>query len=129
MITQAITGFYNQLKTYTSTGECYNTVAPPSAVPPYITFGLLTEVPIGDFEDFEGIENLTFYVNCFSSKSIADVYSVASTVMSVMDSATLTASGYTSMKCQREYTGGPLYDLETGIYMSPMRYRVWLDKT
>jgi len=129
MIVQILTGFYNTLKSYTATGECYNLVAPASATPPYITFGLLTETPVGDFEDFEGVEDLTFYVNCFSSTSIADVYTVADTVMGVLDGATITAMGFTGMKCTREFAGSPIWDIETGIYMTPLRYRVWMDKT
>ncbi len=129
MLGEVLTGFYNKLSTYTATGECYNLVAPGSAIPPYITFGLLTETPMGDFADFEAIENLTFYVNCFSSKSIADSCSIADSVMTVMDSATITASGYSSMKCQREFISSPLYDLETGVYQISLRYRIWLDKS
>ena len=128
MLGEIIGGFYNKLKTYTATGECYNLIAPASATPPYITFGLLTETPIGDFADFEAIENLTFYVNCFSSTSIADSCSIADTVMTAMDGASITASGYTSMKCTREFTSSPLFDLETDIYQVSLRYRVWLDK-
>ena len=51
--------------------KCYNTVGPQNAQVPYICFGLLTEVPMGDFEDFEAIENLTFWVNCFSDRSMS----------------------------------------------------------
>lgn len=129
MLGEIIGGFYNQLSTYTATGECYNLVAPGSASPPYITFGLLTETPLGDFEDFEAIEDLTFYVNCFSSTSIADSCSIADTVMTAMDGASITASGYGNMKCVREFTGSPIWDIETGIYQVPLRYRLWLDKT
>ncbi len=34
MLRQILTGFYNQLSTYTATGECYNLIAPASATPP-----------------------------------------------------------------------------------------------
>ena len=129
MLTQIITGFYNTLSAWVASGGTYNVVAPGSATPPYVTFGLLTESPIGDFADFEGVENLTFYVNCFSSKSIAETCSVADSVMNVMDGASITASGFTSMKCVREFTGAPTFDLETGVYQQSLRFRLWLDKT
>lgn len=129
MLSQILVGFYNQLSTYTATGECYNLIAPGSATPPYITFGLLTETPVGDFADFEAVENLTFFINCFSSKSIADVCSITDTVMDVLDGATITATGFTGMKCIREFTGSPTWDIETGIYTAPLRYRVLMDKT
>ncbi len=128
MLAQIMTGFYNQLKTYASTG-CYNLIAPASATPPYVSFGLLTESPMGDFADFEAVENLTFFVNCFSSTSIANTCSVADSVMDVMDGATITATGFTSMKCVREFISSPLYDLDTGIYQMSLRFRAWLDKS
>ena len=129
MLVQIISGFYNTLSSWVVNGGTYNLVAPATASPPFVTFGLLTESPIGDFEDFEGVENLTFYVNCFSSKSIAETCSVADSVMNVLDGASITASGFTSMKCVREFMGSPLFDLETGIYQQNLRYRLWMDKS
>lgn len=129
MLVQILTGFYQTLSSWTASGQTYNLVAPATASPPYITFGLLTESPIGDFADFESVENLTFYVNCFSSKSLAETASVADAVMNVLDGASITASGFTSMKCVREWIGSPIWDLETGVYMIPTRFRLWMDKT
>ena len=109
--------------------KIYNTKAPQGSTVPYVTFGLLTESPIGTFADFEAIENLTFWVNCFSDKSIADLAEIADEVMTALDDVSLTVTGYTNMKCVREFIGSPIWDLETGIYQVPLRYRVWLDKT
>ena len=95
----------------------------------YVTFGLLTEAPIGTFADFEAIENLTFWVNVFSDKSAADLAEIADEVMDALDDKTITAEGYTTMKCLREFISAPTWDLETGIYMISLRYRIWLDKT
>lgn len=110
-------------------GKCYQVKAPQGSTVPYITFGLETERPIGDFEDFEGVESLTYWVNCFSSKSTADVAEIADEVMTALDNASITASGFTSMKCQREYMGSVMWDSETGIFQIPLRFRLWLDKT
>ena len=96
---------------------------------PYVTFGLLTEAPIGTFEDFEAIENLTFWVNCFSDKSAADLAEIADEVMDALDDKTITVTEYTGMKCLREFINSPTWDNETGIFMQSLRYRVWLDKT
>jgi len=109
--------------------KTYQTIAPQSASVPYVAFGLITETPIGDFDDFEAVEDMTYYVNVFSDKSQADLATKADNVMSAMDSANITASGFTSMKTVREFIGSPIWDLETGIYMIPMRYRAWLDKS
>ncbi len=96
---------------------------------PYVTFGLLTESPIGTFADFEAIENLTFWVNCFSNVSTVDLAEIADEVMDALDNVTLTVTGYTGMKCLREFTSSPTWDSETNIYMISLRYRVWLDKS
>ena len=96
---------------------------------PYVTFGLETDVPMGTFASQVAMESLTYWINCFSSTSAAHVASVADDVMGVMDNATLTVTGYTSMKCVREFIGTVIWDLETGIFQVPLRYRVWLDKT
>lgn len=109
--------------------KCYNTVAPETDEVPYVCFGLLTEAPVGDFADFEAVEDLTFWVNCYSSKSIADISEIADEVMGVCDGATITATGFTSMKCVREFINQPVYDIETGIFQASLRYRVWLDKS
>ena len=109
--------------------KCYQIKAPQNSVTPYCTFGLLTESPIGTFEDFEAIESLTYWVNAFSDKSTADVAEIADEVMDALDNAVVTATGFTNMKCVREFTGSMIWDLETNIYQVPLRYRLWLDKT
>jgi len=109
--------------------KCYQIKAPQSGETPYCTFGLLTESPIGTFEDFEAIENLTFWVNCFSDKSTADLAEIADEVMDALDDKTINADGYTGMKCLREFTSSLVWDSETNIFQISLRYRVWLDKT
>ncbi len=109
--------------------KTYQIKAPQGSTVPYVTFGLETDVPIGTFHDQFQIENLTYWVNCFSDKSPADVAEIADEVMTAMDDVTLTVTSYTSMKCVREFIGAVIWDLETGIYQVPLRYRVWLDKT
>ncbi len=109
--------------------KTYNTKAKQGDTVPYITFGLLTESPIGTFVDFEAIENLTFWVNCFSSVSTADLAEIADEVMDSLDDKTITVTGYTGMKVVREFISSPIYDLETNIFQISLRYRIWLDKT
>ena len=108
--------------------KLYQVKAPQNSVTPYCTFGLLTESPIGTFADFEAIENLTFWVNCFSDKSTADLAEIADEVMDSLDNKTITVTGYTSMKCQREFISSPVWDSETNIFMQSLRYRIWLSK-
>ena len=109
--------------------KTYQIIAPQNATAPYITFGWETGVVVPTFADYEAIEDLTYWVNCFSDKSAADVAKISDQVLAAIDSTTLTVTGYTNMKCVREYIGPTLWDVETMIFMIPLRYRVWLDTT
>jgi hypothetical protein len=109
--------------------KLYQVKAPQGSSVPYVTFALLTESPIGTFADFEAIENLTYWVNCFSDKSTADLAEISDEVMDALDDKTLSVSGYTSMKCHREFISSPVWDSETGIFMQSLRFRIWLDKS
>jgi len=109
--------------------KTYQVKSPQGSSVPYVTFGLLTESPIGTFADFEAIENLTFYVNCFSDKSTADLAEITDEVMDALDDKTLSVSGYNHMKCVREFVSSPIYDSETGIFQLSLRYRIWLSKS
>ena len=139
MLSAVNVGFYNKLIGGTSLQtklggsasdkKIYQVKAPQSSTVPYVTFGLETEAPVGTFEDFESIDNLTYWVNAFSSTSTANVAEIADEIMDVLDDATLTVTGYTGMKCVREFIGSIIWDYEVNIYQIPLRYRVWLDKT
>lgn len=102
----------------------YNTVAPQTAVVPYVTFGLLTDLPIGTFEHIAAIEDMTFYVNCFTSTSVAHAMILAGLVNTALSNVTLTITGYTAMVCRREYIGAVIYDADSKIYQIPLRFRV-----
>ena len=138
MINAVNIGFYNKLISSTglqtalggsaSDKKIYNVKAPQSATVPYITFGLETNRPIGTFEDQGAIEDLTYWVNVFTSTSVAHVTTLTDLVLAVMDDATLTVTGYTGMKCVREFMGAIIWDYEIGIYQIPLRFRLWLDR-
>ncbi len=109
--------------------KTYNTKSPQGSTVPYVTFGLETDVPMGTFASQTAMESLTFWVNCFSDVSTAAVAEIADEVMAAMDNISLTVTGFTNMKTIREFIGSVIWDLEAGIYMIPMRFRVWLDKS
>ena len=135
MIVAFSTAFYNTLKGDsplqtklggTSTDKkIYNTIVPQSASLPYLTFGLLTDVPKGTFANSAAIEDMTFYVNAFSSTGPENLMEIVGLVKTAMDNATLSITGYTAMKCIREYVGNVTFDMDSKIYQVPMRYRVW----
>ena len=108
--------------------KCYQIKAPQSSETPYCTFGLLTESPIGTFQNFEAIENMTYWINCFSDKGVADLAEIADEVMDSLDDKTITATGYTSMKVIREFISSPIWDSDTDIYQINLRYRLWLSR-
>ncbi len=129
MLSQVNIGFYNALKLWSGTYKTYQVKAPQDATFPYVTFGLETDVPMGTFASPSKIESLTFWVNAFSDVSTASVAGVADDIMTALDNATLTVTGYNPMKCVREFIGTVIYDLELGVFQVPLRYRVWLSKT
>ena len=111
-------------------GKCYQLIAPQGSTCPYLVWGLLTERPQGTFSDFEAWEDLTFWINVFSNTSITDCNELVNEVCTSLDNVTLTVTGYTGMKCQREFIGSPIVDstVTPYIYEIPLRMRVWLDK-
>ncbi len=118
----------------TVTWTCYDTKtyqikSPQGSTFPYVTFGEETDVPIGTFASPMQMESLTFWVNCFSDKSTADVTEIADEIMAALDNATLSVTNYTPMKCIREFIGSIIYDMETGVFQLPLRYRIWIDKS
>ncbi len=124
----ANTALNTKLVTVTGDKKVYNTMAPQTATLPYLVYGILTDMPDGTFTDLAAIENMTFYVNCFSSTSVAHVMQIADLVKTAMDNVTLTITGYTSMVCMREFTGNVNYDVDNKTYQIPLRYRVWGSK-
>jgi len=119
MIELVNTSFYNKLiggtslQTKLSGGasdkKIYNTVAPQGSSFPYLTFGLLTDVPSGIFGELHEFEDLTFYVNCFTTTSPADCFQIADLVKTLMDDCALTGiTGYDHLYCKREYVSNLL---------------------
>uniref|UniRef100_A0A6M3KDL0 Uncharacterized protein n=1 Tax=viral metagenome TaxID=1070528 RepID=A0A6M3KDL0_9ZZZZ len=109
--------------------KTYQIKAPQGSTVPYVCFGPETDVPMSTFASQTAMESLTYWVNCFSAKSAADVAGIADEVMTALDDVTLTGiTNYTPMKCVREFIGSTIWDSETDIYMIPLRYRVWLSR-
>ena len=110
--------------------KIYNIVARQDASLPYIVIGFETGVPIGVFQDLEDMEDCTVYVNIFSnSGSAKEAGEILDLVKAVLDSADLTISGYANdLLCQREFIGTVIFDMDTKVYMIPMRYRILAEK-
>ena len=128
MIDAIVSGFYTKLATYHATYKAYNIIAPQDASLPYITFGLETDRPIGVFGSVNEIEDLTFWINCFSFTGQKNCREIADLVLAVMDDASLTVTGYTAMKCTREFVGSPIYLIDIKVWQIPLRVRVWISK-
>ena len=124
MINALAKALYTELQAVVTT---YHVIAPQTATLPYVTFGMLTDSPVGTFASPSAIEDTTWWVNVFSDVGSKDAGVKANLVMGALDNVTLAPAGYTAMKCVREYIGSPLYDPETGVYQIPLRYRVWVE--
>ena len=134
MIEAFSTGFYNALKANSalqtklggsaSDYKIYNTRAPEGSAMPYVTFGMLTNVPEGTFDDLGAMEDFTFWINVFSSTGLEHISEIVDLVKTAMDDVSLTITGYTALYCMREFVGNPIFNADTKIYQIPMRYRV-----
>ena len=107
--------------------KIYHIIAPQRYAVPYITYGQITDIPLGDFNDPTTIEQTTWYINCFSKTGSKDAGAKAVLVTSVLDNATLTVAGFNELWCLREFIGSPIYDPETTIYLIPLRYSIWVN--
>ena len=144
MINALMTSVYNALKgdaslmtqlsgTLANGYRCYHVTAPQDSTVDsgdlYLVFGLISGVPMGTFESVEAMEDATFYVNIWSSSGSAkEVGTTFGLVDDVLNDASLTVTGFTCMKCIREYIGSILWDDVTRKWLMPVRYRAWLDK-
>ena len=109
--------------------KIYNIIARQDASFPYIVIGFLTGVPIEVFRELDAMEDCTIYVNIFSdSGSALEAGEILDLIKAVLDDDDLTITGYTNMVCRREFIGAVTYDIDTQVWMIPMRYRVWGDK-
>jgi len=135
MIKAITTGFTSRLRSSSALNlklgvtsddpKIYDAEAPQSASFPYVTFGHLTgAAPQGTMTDVARIEDKTYYINCFSMTSPADVMDIADLVCALLDGANLTITGYDCMSCLREFTGNVIRDMDSRAYQVPIRYRV-----
>jgi len=140
MINVTATAIFNKLKAnatlMTSLGgvagngyKLYHVIAPQTAVLPYITYGLLTDYPMGDFDSQVTIEDSTWWINVFSKTGSKDAGTISKNMHSVLDNASLTVTGYKALDCEREFIGTVLYNIETEVYQVPHRYRIRINKT
>ena len=108
--------------------KCYGVIAPQKASLPYLTFGLLTDIPIPVFGALDSIEDTTFSLNIFSKTGIKNAGEILDLIKAVLDDASLTITGYGCALCMREYIGAILYNNESKVYQIPMRYRLMATK-
>ena len=108
--------------------KIYHVIARQNVAVPYITFGILTGVPDGTFTSPRAIDKTAWWFNVFSKTGSKDAGEIAGYLSDVLDNASLTVAGYTSLKCVYDFMGSDIYDPETGIHQIPLRYLIWVDK-
>jgi len=108
--------------------KCFHIIAPQGTTFPYITFGQITNIPIGTFKNTSAIEDESWWFNVFSKVGSTDAGDILDALTDVLDDTTLTVTGYTNLVCSREYVGAIRYTPETGTYQIPARYKIWIDK-
>lgn len=106
----------------------YHVIAPQSATFAYLTFGMLTDNPLGTFTSPSAVEDTEWWVNVHSKAGSKNAGTIAGLLHTALDNASLTVTGYSALKCVRDYIGSMIYDPETKAYMIPHRYRIQVDK-
>lgn len=107
--------------------KIYHIIAPQRYRVPYITYGQITDIPIGDFNDPTSVEQTTWWLNIFSKTGSKDAGAKAALLTSVLDNVVLTVAGFNELWCLREFIGSLIYDMETQIYQIPLRYSIWVN--
>jgi len=107
--------------------KIYHILARQNAGVPFVTFGLLTDTPLGTFTDPRAIDETFWWVNIFASGS-KEVGTIAGFVTDILDNASLTVAGYTSLECILTFIGASIYNEETENFQVPIRYRIRVDK-
>ena len=108
--------------------KLYHVIARQDAEMPYITFGLLTADPLGTFTDQRAIDDTMWWFNVFSKTGSKDAGEIVDLLADVLDNASLTVAGYSSLSCQYDFTGSDIYDPETEVFQVPLRYKNLVDK-
>ena len=108
--------------------KIYHVIARQNVTVPYVTYGLLTAVPLGTFTDPRAIDDTMWWFNVFSKTGSKDAGTIVGYLTAVLDNASLTVTGYTALKCIYDFMGSDIYDVETGIYQIPLRYHIQVDK-
>ncbi len=108
--------------------KLYHVIAPQDIAVPYITYGLMTGLPIGTFASPRAVDDTIWWFNVFSKTGSKDAGTIAGYLSDVLDNASLTVAGYKALKCVYDFMGNDIYDPETEIYQIPLRYRIWVDQ-
>jgi len=108
--------------------KIYHVIARQNITAPYITFGLMTANPLGTFTSPRAIDDTTWWFNVFSKVGSKEAGTIAGYLTAVLDNATLTVPGYSSLCCLYDYMGSDIYNPETEIFQIPLRYKIQVDK-
>ena len=108
--------------------KIYHIIARQQITVPYITFGLISDIPMGTFASPRAIDDTTWWFNVFSKTGSKDAGTIAGYLTDVLDNASLTIAGYSSLKCVFDFMGSDIYHDETEIFQIPLRYKIWADK-
>lgn len=111
----AIEGDIQTLLSTLVSGRCYPMNAPDKVVCPYITYQVISNVPVVDLGGRNGLENRRVQVDVFD-RSYGGVKTLELAVKSAMDTATFK---------NVPLLFSELYEQDTKIYRVTMDYSIW----
>lgn len=111
----AIEGTIQSVLASLVSGRCFPMVAPDGTLTPYITFQVISNVPLMELDRRNGTENRRLQVDIFD-KTYGGAKTLEETVKTTMDAAAFTNIPMLS---------SDLYEEETQLYRVTMDYSIW----
>ena len=107
--------------------RCYFGYAPQDTACPYAVYNLDSLVPTFNFDSTTYEEAIVVF-NVFSDKeSHAEITTLYGYLDALFDNSDITVSGYSRVKCQREFAYLSS-DIEEGVWQYDVQYRIILRK-
>lgn len=96
-------------------GRCYPLIAPDNTAKPYITFQVISNVPLMELDEINGTENRRLQVDIFD-KTYGGAKTLEDSIKSTLAAAAFVKIPMSSMD---------LFEDETQLYRISMDYSVW----
>ncbi|MFH1738533.1 MAG: hypothetical protein ABIH23_05960 [bacterium] len=107
-----------------ATGGLHNSIAPRTAVPPYVVYHEMPSRPEFTFDGTSEIHDYMFMVVTGKDASVAVINNIRDLLIAWLDAVTLTISGYTFIYCTRTFSGQKIFNEDDETWNYPTDYEI-----